>query len=81
MIIQVRLFAAARQLAGQETIPVEVESPATLQQLRTALERQCPPLAILLPHIRFAVNAQYADEQQLVTEADEVACIPPVSGG
>jgi sulfur-carrier protein len=81
MTIRVRLFAAARQLAGRESLSVEVPGGATVAELRQAMARLCPELATLLPHVVFAVDAEYAGDADRVAEGCEVACIPPVSGG
>jgi molybdopterin converting factor subunit 1 len=81
MIVEVKLFAAARQLAGRDTLPVDCPDGATVADLRGLLRQQCPALGGLLDATRFAVNACYAAESQVLQAADEVACIPPVSGG
>jgi len=77
----VKLFAGARELAGQEQIELELAPASTVAQLRTALLAQCPALGPLLPHTLFAINTHYATDETLVPEDAEIACIPPVSGG
>jgi len=79
--IEVRLFAVARQLANQETITVSCPESATIADLKKAITEQLPELETILEHVRFAVNSDYADENTPLTATDEVACIPPVSGG
>jgi molybdopterin synthase catalytic subunit/molybdopterin synthase sulfur carrier subunit len=81
LTVQVQLFAVARQLAGRETVAVLLPEPATVGQLRRALGEQFPALASVLPHVMFAVNAEYADDQAVIPPGAQVACIPPVSGG
>jgi molybdopterin converting factor small subunit len=81
MKLQIRLFAAARQLAQRELLEVECHEGATLAEVRDAVRTTCPALDPLLTHIRFAVNARYAPDQQVVAPSDQIACIPPVSGG
>ncbi len=81
MKIEVRLFAVARQLANQETITVSCPESATIADLKQAIIEQLPELATILDHVRFAVNSDYADEKTQLSSTDEVACIPPVSGG
>ena len=81
MKLKVKLFAVARQLAGTDTAEVELPGDATVAQLRTALARDYPPLETALASVVFAVNAEYAGDETRLTEQDEVACIPPVSGG
>ena len=81
MIVHVRLFAAARELAGREVVEILAEEPLTVGDLRALLATQVPALAPLLPHVRLAVNSSYASDATHVAEGDDVACIPPVSGG
>ena len=81
MIVEVKLFAAARQLAGCDSLPVDCPDDCSVAELRDRLGQQCPALARLLPSTRFAVNAGYAADSQRLQPGDEVACIPPVSGG
>jgi molybdopterin converting factor subunit 1 len=81
MKLHVRLFAAARQLAQCESLEVECPGGTTVADLRGLLSAECPALVPLLAHVRFAVNATYAAEHHVIGPADDVACIPPVSGG
>ena len=81
MQVTVRFFALARQRAGVPRIVVEVPEPATVRALRKSLARAAPDLAQLMPSIRFAVNAEYADDDQTIPPGAEVVAIPPVSGG
>ena len=77
----VRVFALARQLAGQESLVVDLPSAATVADLRQAIADQHPALADLVAHALFAVNAQYASDATPIPAAADLACIPPVSGG
>ncbi len=81
MPINVRLFAAARQLAGTSAVPLAIDEPVTVAQLRQALGTHLPALAPLLPMARFARNGDYVNDQSTVSPQDEIALIPPVSGG
>ena len=81
MRIQVRLFAAARQRLGRETIEVLLPTGATLAELRGAIARSQPDLSDLIPHVVFAIDAEYASDEAPLSESAEIACIPPVSGG
>ena len=81
MNVVVRLFAAAREIAGCDPISVEIPSPATVGALRTALNSALPALAPLAERSLIAVNAAYADDGATISANDEVALIPPVSGG
>jgi len=80
MHIEVRLFAVCRERAGVDRLAVYVAQPS-LASLRAALTEACPALAPLLKVSRFAVNQEFAAEDQVLSAKDEVALIPPVSGG
>jgi molybdopterin converting factor subunit 1 len=79
--VSIRLFAVARQLAGRETIELEVSHGTTVGQLRAHLAAEIPDLAGVLPHVLFAVGSEYARDDQPISEGSQIACIPPVSGG
>jgi molybdopterin converting factor subunit 1 len=78
---QIKLFAAARQLAGQPLVEVELAESATVADLRRAMSQQCPALAELARHVVFAIDTEYATDDAPVPPDGELACIPPVSGG
>jgi molybdopterin converting factor small subunit len=75
------LFALARDLAGANEIELNLPSPATVGDVRRAVSRARPTLADVVARATFAVNNRYADDPTMVSPADDVACIPPVSGG
>ncbi len=81
MNVQVKLFAVANQLVGNDTASVELPAEPTVADLRRALERDYPALSSTLASVVFAVNAEYATDQTRLSTTDEIACIPPVSGG
>jgi len=78
---QVKLFAAARQLAGRDVLEVELADEATVAELRRTVIEKIPALANLSGHLLFAVDAEYAPDEASIPPGAEVACIPPVSGG
>lgn len=77
----VHLFARARDLAGADTVTVELPAGATVADLRHALAARFPPLSDLLERSLIAVNHEFAEAACVLTPADELAVIPPVSGG
>ncbi len=79
--VHVRLFAIQRELAGTRTIDLELDEPATIEDVWAALVGRVPALAGGRSAVRFARNGEYADPADRVADGDEVACIPPVSGG
>lgn len=76
MTIEVKLFAMLRERAGADRVEVELPEGATVADLLTRLA----DLIGALP-VRAAVNREYTGEGQALQPGDEVALIPPVSGG
>ena len=81
MKIQIALFASARQIANTSQLEVEFEHSPTIAELQQELVRRYPNLAELAAKSFFALNHEFAEVDQRVTSADEIALIPPVSGG
>jgi molybdopterin converting factor small subunit len=81
MIVRVKLFAVAKQVAGRSEVAVEVADEATVVDLERALVVVEPALADVVAHSRWAVDAEFAGRESVVQSKSEVALIPPVSGG
>jgi sulfur-carrier protein len=81
MKINVRLFAAAKEFAGSDSIEVDLPTICTARDLRGAILETIPRLKSFGSNLRFAVDAEYANDNTPIRETSEVACIPPVSGG
>jgi molybdopterin synthase catalytic subunit len=79
--VRIRLFALQRELAGAREVPVELPAGATIETAWGALVTRYPILAPGRPSVRFARNGDYADAATALADGDEVAMIPPVSGG
>ncbi|MFO0805425.1 MAG: MoaD/ThiS family protein [Gemmataceae bacterium] len=77
----IHLFSRARELAGTGSVDVPFPPGATVAALRARLAEQIPPLRELLAVSRIAVNHDFAADTAAIQDTDEVAVIPPVSGG
>ena len=77
----VRLFARLRDLAGAGELVREVPAPATVQTVWRSLTAEMPSLVQYEHTMSVAVNAEYAKLAATVSDGDEVAFLPPVSGG
>jgi MoaE-MoaD fusion protein len=82
MRVTVRLFAMLRERAGSDSVEIELDESATVADAIAALGRdpQVGDLAAKLP-LRIAVNREYAASSDAIRPGDELAAIPPVSGG
>jgi molybdopterin synthase catalytic subunit len=74
--VNVRLFAALRERAGASAVELDLDDGATIGDVWPLLGLGDEPAGIL-----YAVNRAFADRRDLLTAGDEVAVIPPVSGG
>jgi molybdopterin converting factor subunit 1 len=82
MRVKIRLFALAKERAGQSELLLDVAEPATVAALKRALASSSAALAPLVPQLMIAIDAEYADDdQRVIPPGAEVAAIPPVSGG
>ena len=81
MRVTVRLFARLRDIAGAGELTREVASDATIASVWRQLAGEYPELGRYERSISSAVNADYARMDQVLHEGDEVAFLPPVSGG
>jgi molybdopterin converting factor subunit 1 len=82
MVVNVRLFAMLRERAGRDEVEVELPEGATVREAMAAVagEHGLADLLARVPVV-MAVNREYASAESVLAEADELALIPPVSGG
>ena len=81
MTVTVKLFAVVREKAGRSEIRLELPPGATVNVARESLSTSLPALAHHLARCAFAVNQSYAAADDPLHDGDELAVIPPVSGG
>ena len=79
--VRVRLFARLREQAGKETATLELPAGSTVADVYEALRREHPALEADPKAVRAALNQEFKDWSAEVADGDEVAFIPPVSGG
>ncbi len=79
--VRARLFAVQRELAGTREVALELPEGASIEDAWRAVAARHPALAPGRPYLRFARNSAYAPPETVLADGDEVAMIPPVSGG
>jgi molybdopterin converting factor subunit 1 len=81
--MQVRLlfFATLKDIVGARQLLFEVPGGATVNDLLTRLEASYPRFKDYRPVLLTAINEEYVDRDARISEGDEVAIFPPVSGG
>ena len=75
------MFAALAQRAGVREVALSLDSGATVRDALTVLVRLHPAVADLAGRMATAVNTAYVAPTFFLSEGDELALIPPVSGG
>ena len=81
MTVRIQCFAQLRDRLGQSELSVTLPRASTAREVLHALRERYPSAAPLLGVSRLAVNWEYVSEERLLHDGDEVAIIPPVSGG
>ena len=81
MKIKILFFASCRDIVGTKELDLEVQEGFRAGDLKRNLLEEYPRLSALNDVLSVAINAEYVDESVLLNPGDEVAFIPPVSGG
>jgi len=79
-IIKVKLFASSRELLGKDEIRVSLDNQTTVGDLKKMIVEMHPSLS-KKPVFVVAVNHKVVDDSTIINHLDEVAILPPVSGG
>jgi len=81
MEVRVRFFAVLRERAGTAELRCKAPPETTVGELWAIIRRERPALAEFRGSVAFARNQEYVDSETPLQDNDEVAFIPPVSGG
>ena len=79
--IKVCFFAHFKELAGQQEVILEIGDRSSVQQIRSRLEVLIPSLKGMIQKCAIAVNQEVVGEQAVIDAGDEIAFLPPFSGG
>ena len=80
MILEILTFGIARDIIGNSILRIEMTEGATVDGLKRHILEQYPRF-IALSSLMIAVNTEYGNDTTVLHEGDEIALIPPVSGG
>lgn len=81
MLVTVRYFQAAKRWSGTDTEEIALPEGASVSDLAVLLSERHAQLGEARASLMFAVNAEHAESDRVLAEADEVAVMPPFSGG
>ena len=79
--VTAKLFAGVAEAAGRRELSISLEPGATVDTAFAAMASEHPALAPMRDTLRFAVNREFAEADWTLADGDELALIPPVSGG
>jgi molybdopterin converting factor subunit 1 len=79
--VRVKFFASYREIVGQSDMVLELKDGTTVQMLVDCLKNRYERLGSLTDVIIASVNKKYARDDVVLNEGDEIALLPPVSGG
>ena len=80
MQLNIQAFGIARDIVGGSVVQLQVDEKITAAELKSLLQARFEPLS-KISSFMLAINDEYAQPADLVNAGDEIAIIPPVSGG
>ncbi|WP_026210625.1 molybdopterin converting factor subunit 1 [Flexithrix dorotheae] len=80
MEVNILAFGIAREIMGKQNLVLEIPNQSTVKELLEIIEMQFPKLKDLAS-MTIAINEEYVKEEREIKAMDEIAIIPPVSGG
>lgn len=80
MKLNILAFGITKDIVGGSSVEVELSEGLSVGEFKTVLGDRYPAMKEL-KSLLVAVNEEYGDDQLILTEKDEIALIPPVSGG
>ncbi|HUM47177.1 MAG TPA: MoaD/ThiS family protein [Chitinophagales bacterium] len=80
MKVKILAFGIAKEILGGSTVLLELNDSYDMEALKQVLEEKFPRLK-QLSSFRIAINSHFASPREIITEQDEIAILPPVSGG
>jgi len=80
MILKILAFGITKDIFGTSEKEIEIDEGADVKALKTLLEKDFPELKKLKSYF-IAVDDEYAEDSHTITVSNEIAIIPPVSGG
>lgn len=81
MTLRIRLFAGLKDRLGRSEVDLAVPAAARTRDLKVAMAAEYPELAGLIQAARVAVDQTFVGPEHLLATTQEIALLPPVSGG
>jgi molybdopterin converting factor subunit 1 len=81
MRIKVKFFASYKEAVGRDELDLEMKDESNVSELLEAVKAKHPAIGELIEPLIVSVNKEYAEFDKVLNDGDEVALLPPVSGG
>lgn len=81
MKVRLLLFAVLREIVGREEVELEVATATTVGEVVEKLIAENPQIAAMADVIQVAINQEFAERNTELEPGDEIALLPPLSGG
>lgn len=81
MKVKIKFFAYLRDLTNCETTEITIDQDATVNELKSIISERFPKLREHVKTVSFAIDNEYVSKAKKLKDGDEVALIPPISGG
>ena len=81
MHVRLLFFATLKDIVGSRDLRIDIPEGSTIGDLLSQLEQRYPRIKDYRSIALTAINEEYADKSARISEGDEVAIFPPVSGG
>ena len=79
--INLKLYASIKDILGKDRIDMDWTNNMTVGDLRKKLDASYPILSIVKARFSISVNRKPVDDSELIRNTDEIAKLPPISGG
>lgn len=79
--INLKLYASIKDILGKDGIDMDWTNNMTVGDLRKKLDASYPILSIVKARFSISVNRKPVDDSELIRNTDEIAVLPPISGG
>jgi molybdopterin converting factor small subunit len=79
--INLKLYASIKDILGKDRIDMDWTINMTVGDLRKKLDASYPILSIVNARFSISVNRKPVDDSELIRNTDEIAVLPPISGG
>ncbi len=82
-MIVIKYFASLRAIANKDEEALDIEKPITMDQLNDIISKSTPTMGEILREkkVMISVNQEMASADTIIRDGDEVAFLPPFSGG